>query len=535
MSATATPEQLRQAAELEAFCRPCPDAPPRDDGDPGPRDYTGPAPWPDLESLPTGLPPVDRFTMDLLPAAFRPWIGDIAERMQCPMDYPAVAAMVTLASVVGRQIAIRPKRRDDWTVTPNLWGAVVGRPSLLKTPAIQEPIRMIEALEAKAREVFERDEKDHDADIMLAKAESKEAEKLIAAALKAKDRERAHALALEASEVPPPPVRTRYKTQDTTVEKLGELLRDNPRGILIYRDELIGFLRSLDQEGREGSRAFYLEAWNGTGGFTFDRIGRGTVEIEAACVSIIGGIQPGPLGDYMLGAIRGGLGDDGLAQRFQMTVWPDAPGDWRNVDRWPDTAARTAAREVYERLNDIDAQAIGATQEDDDRIPWVRFGADAQELFDDWRASLERRIRSDDMHPALESHLAKFRSLIPSLALLCHLVDTPEGGPVSAAAALRAMAWGEYLESHARRVYAPALAPDMASAVELDRRLSSLPDPFTAKEVYRRHWRLLDQEGAAAALAVLIDYGRIRSEVSAGPGRPTTLYRVNPALREVAP
>ncbi|MGV0950115.1 MAG: DUF3987 domain-containing protein [Azonexus sp.] len=186
-------------------------------------------------------------------------------------------------------------------------------------------------------------------------------------------------------------------------------------------------------------------------------------------------------------------------------------------------------------LNDIDAQAMGATQEDGDRIPWVRFDTDAQGLFDDWRAGLERRIRSDDMHPALESHLAKFRSLIPSLALLCHLVDTPEGGPVSAAAALRAMAWGEYLESHARRVYAPALAPDMASAVELDRRLLSLPDPFTAKEVYRRHWRLLDQEGTAAALAVLIDHGRIRSEVSAGPGRPTTLYRVNPALREVGP
>lgn len=77
------------------------------------------------------------FVADLLPDALRPWIADVAERMQCPPDYPAMGAMVALSSVVGRQVGIRPKRQDDWTVVPNLWGAVVGRPSLLKTPALQ--------------------------------------------------------------------------------------------------------------------------------------------------------------------------------------------------------------------------------------------------------------------------------------------------------------------------------------------------------------------------------------------------------------
>ena len=58
----------------------------------------------------------------------------------------------------------------------------------------------------------------------------------------------------EAMETTPPPVRQRYLTQDTTVEKLGELLRDNPRGVLIYRDELIGFLaRSTKRGAREAA------------------------------------------------------------------------------------------------------------------------------------------------------------------------------------------------------------------------------------------------------------------------------------------
>ena len=493
---------------------------------------TGAAPWPNPEPLPSGLPAVAPFALDLLPAALRPWIADIAERMQCPPDYPAVSAMVTLAAVVGRQMAIRPKCQDDWTVTPNLWGAVVGRPSLLKTPAIQEAVRMIDALEAKAKEVFDQENTNHEAALLVRKETAKEAIKRVSKAVQARDSSRAHAIALEALEEPPPPVRQRYKTHDATVEKLGDLLRENPRGMLLYRDELIGFLKSLDQDGREGSRAFYLEAWNGTGGFTFDRMGRGTVEIAGACVSIIGGIQPGPLGDYMVAAVRGGIGDDGLVQRFQLAVWPDAGRDWRNVDRWPDTDARNTARAVYERLDRIDAEAMHATREDGDALPWVRFDDTAQREFNVWRETLEHRLRGDDLHPCIESHLAKFRSLVPSLALLCHLADSPEGGPVGLASAHRAMAWAEYLETHARRIYAPAMAVDMAAAVELRRRLQDLPAPFTARDVYKRGWRFLDTKGTAAALAVLVEFGHIRAEDGAAQGRPTTRYTVHPSLLE---
>jgi hypothetical protein len=88
----------------------------------------------------------------------------------------------------------------------------------------------------------------------------------------------------------------------------------------------------MDRPGHENDRAFYCEAWNGTGAYTYDRIGRGTLHIRAACVSVLGGIQPGPLERY-LREVFGGRGDDGLIQRFQLAVWPDVAGRWRNVDR----------------------------------------------------------------------------------------------------------------------------------------------------------------------------------------------------------
>ena len=500
------------------------------EADTGATTEAGGGAWPEPEDLPAGLPPVQPFDPALLPPALRPWIVDIADRMQCPADYPAAAAVVCLASVVGRQVGIRPKARDDWTAVPNLWGAIIGRPSLLKSPALAEPMRAIDALEAAARDFYAEAQKDHQAACAVNDAIIKQAQGDIQKAVKAGDIAKAEALAREAIEAPEPPARRRYKTSDSTIEKLGELLRDNPRGVLVFRDELVGFLRSLDREGREGSRAFFLEAWNGTGGYTFDRIGRGTVEIEAACVSILGGIQPGPLATYLAETLRGGGGDDGLLQRFQVAVWPDPPAVWVNVDRWPDTSARQAARTIFDRLDALDPAAIGATQDEGDRVPWLRFDAAAQALFDDWRADLERRLRTEDLPPALESHLAKYRSLAPSLALLFHLADIG-GGPVGKPSLLRALAWCEYLESHARRIYAPALAPDLFAARELDRRLLSLPDPFTAKDIYKNCWRGLDHEGTAAALATLEDFGRVRGEKSQGPGRPTTRYRVNPALR----
>ncbi|QVL50779.1 MAG: DUF3987 domain-containing protein [Thiocapsa sp.] len=489
--------------------------------------------WPDPEPLADTLPPVAPFAFDLLPPALRPWIEDVADRMQCPADYPGVAAMVALASVVGRQIGIRPKAHDDWVVVPNLWGIVIGRPSLLKTPAMQEALHPIRAIEARARTEHEAAMERHAADELVREAQGKEAKTQIAKAIKERNAELAHALAREASEAVEPPTRRRYVTQDSTVEKLGELLSQNPRGMLIYRDELVGFLRAMDQEGKECSRAFYLEAWNGTGGYTFDRIGRGTVEIEAACVSIIGAIQPGPLRDYMLSALAGGSGDDGLLQRFQLAVWPDVGRNWINVDRLPDTEARRAARAVFERLDGIDPAAVGAHMDEGDGVPWMRFDPDAQVEFDAWRADLEHRLRADGIHPAMESHLAKYRSLAPSLALLIHLAGDPDAEPVSHDALLRALAWCEYLETHARRIYAPALTRAMTCAVELARRLPDLPDGFLARDVYRKGWRTLDIDGTALALAVLIDHHHLRAvEPEPGPGRPATRYRIHPALRE---
>ena len=490
--------------------------------------------WDEPQPLPDAMPPVEPFDMEMLPSVLRAWIADVAERMQCPPDFPAVGAMVALGAVVGRQVAIRPKRVDDWQVVPNLWGGLVAPPGWLKSPALQEALRPLSLLEGRAKEEYDAAEQEYEAQRLVAEAKQKNAKVEVQKAVKSGSDAYQVARAAQAGSDEGAPVRRRYRTSDTSVEKLGELLNENPRGLLVFRDELIGFLRTLDKDGHETNRAFYLEGWNGDKSFVFDRIGRGTIDIEATCISILGGIQPGPLSAYISSAAHGGAGDDGLVQRFQLMVYPDSPGSWRNVDTEPDRAARQRVYEVFDRLDCIDPHAIDAEVSNAaDELPFLRFSPEAQELFTEWRTELEMRLQADDLPPMLGFHLSKYRSLIPSLALLIHLVEVGKG-PVGDEALLRACAWGEYLESHAKRVYAPALVPAAAGAKVMAGHIEQgdLGTVFAARDVQQKGWTGLAERGnVRAALELLEDLDWIQEERTATAGRPRIRYRVNPKIQ----
>ncbi len=501
--------------------------------------------WEDPEPLPEGLPEAATFDPAMLPGPLRGWISDISERMQVPPDYCAAGAIVVAASLIGRKVGIHPKRHDDWLVVPNLWGAVVGKPAMLKSPALAEIMKPLDRLVAQAREAHEEAKADHEAEVAAHEALKtvlkEEVKKAAKESAKTGDSSKLdEAIAKQRNlEIPREPKLKRYKTEDATVEKLSEILMENPRGILLHRDELSGWLRSLDKQGREGDRSFYLESWNGTGSFDVDRIGRGSLHVPALCLSILGGIQPGPLSSYVYEAARGGRGDDGLLQRFQLLVWPDPPKTWRNVDRWPNTEAKNRAYAVYEALDALVPEDLGATASEDGAVPAVRFAPDAQEVFDRWRDELESRLRSEDLPPALESHLAKYRSLMPSLALVFHLVAFVEreakAGKVGIEATCQAAAWCEYLETHAKRLYASAESPAMEGARALLGRIrkGDVKDGSSVREVYRgRHWsRLSNSEEASNAAAVLEEYGWLRVEKVDTGGRPATRIRLHPTLK----
>jgi len=501
--------------------------------------------WPDPESLPDSLLPVSAMRSELLPEPFAPWLFDIAERMQCPLDYPAVGAIVALASIIGNQIAIRPKRHDDWTVVPNLYGAIVGRPGVLKSPALEQSIKPLARLRAEAQQAYERAARDWEIDRIAAEAKKEKLKEEIKNAIKRGEETDKENLRAQVEEIEKmtKPFERRYIINDSTVEKVGELLNQNPRGLLLYRDELTGLLYTLDKEGHEGDRAFYLEAWDGKGGFTYDRIGRGTLHIKHVTLSILGGIQPGPLMKYLRSTLSGGQGDDGLLQRFQLFVYPDVSKDWRNVDHYPNTEQKNRAFEIFKKLDSLNAEQVGAfPPEESEKMPYLRFDEEAQEFFDSWREDLEKELRGGFLeHPALETHLSKYRSLMPSLALLFHLVDRIDGqsdqAVVSFDAAEKAAAWCTYLFEHAKRIYGLATnaTANQARAILEKIRKGSLKDKFTARDIYRNKWSgLTSTKEVAEALELLEQFGWLQSvavKSTIDGGRPTVHYLINPKAR----
>lgn len=484
----------------------------------------GPDGWPEPAPLPEALPPVQPFDPELLPAALRGWVMDIAHRMQCPPDFAAVGAVVALSSLIGARAVVKPKARDDWQVVPNLWGLIIGRPGVMKSPALGESLKPLHRLQTREFELWQAE---HDAwavDAKLLELQAADNEKK-AKGLASRDPAAARAL-LQPMDTAAEPAARRFIINDATVEKLGELMRVNPWGILTYRDELYGLLTGMDKQGQEGARAFYLQAYDGNQGYTFDRIGRGTVHVDRVCLAMIGGIQPGRVQAYVRDAVSGGSADDGLLQRFGLTVWPDVVGKFQHVDRWPDTPAKQTAWAVFERL--------AALEPASDAEPHIwRFDDDAQALFVEWLVPFETEIRSEELHPAMVSHLAKYRKLIPALALVFALVDTPDsGGVIGARELMRALAWGEYLRSHANRLYAAAVMPETAGAASLLKRIKAgaLGAEFTPRTVAQKCWAGLGTADTVRKAAdVLADYDWLRRDVQQTGGRPSERYQVNPA------
>jgi hypothetical protein len=496
--------------------------------------------WPKPDTLPDTLLPVEPFDMALLPDALQPWVQDIVDRVQCPADFVGVTVMTALGTVIGRRVGVRPKRRDDWTEYANLWAAIVGRPGVMKSPAqaaAMAPLNMLSAAASKRySEEMEQFESEQQLHAMRVDAQKKGVAKTLAKNPDATVR-------LESFDEPETPALKRYVVNDASAEALLDICIENPQGVCAYRDELVSLLKSLEREGQESARGFYLTGWNGNSSYTADRIGRGkNMRAEAVCLSLLGSTQPGRISEYLRAATSGGAGDDGLIQRFSLLVWPDVGGEWRNVDRWPDGDAKRAAFTLFEKLDAadpvIDWNAEVVTGHDDQPVegqpPYLRLDDDAAETFLEWRTGFENELRSGNLHPAMESHLSKYRKLVPSLALICHLADSGKG-PVTDGAMMRALAWAHYLRSHAERAYGSVTLADVAGAKALLKHIRNgdVVDGFVARDIYRNQWAMLSTaEDTAKALAILADHGWVRATVQQTEGRSKTIYEINPEVRK---
>ncbi|MBK8860346.1 MAG: DUF3987 domain-containing protein [Sphingomonadales bacterium] len=487
--------------------------------------------WPEPQPIQSTLPSVLAFDIGMLPNPLHAWVQDISDRMQAPIEYVAVSAMIAAGTLIGRKVGIRPQENTDWVEVPNFWGCIIGRPGVLKSPSMKAALAPLYRIAERERELFQA-KHDEWADREIEREMRADAFKK-AVKGRLRDNPGASLADLTAADDPEPQL-TRYVANDTSYQSLAELLRTGaPNGILAFRDELMSLIKGLDNEANVEARGFYLSGWNGTEAYTFDRIGRGfNLHIPAVTISLFGSTQPGRICEYVSNVLAGGAGDDGLIQRFGFMVWPDMPANWKDIDREPDAYARGQAFAAYDCLAALDPAQMGASSDNYGGPPYLRFDEEAQAEFRQWRTNLEGRLRNGDMHPTLESHIAKYRKLIPTIALVHHLMEIGSG-PVGLLSVLAAMAWGEFLESHALRVYGAAadISGDGARTIIRNIKKGELSSPFTIRELKRKGWSgLTDEAHVMRALELLEEHHFLRVKPVETGGRRSPQVIINPKV-----
>ena len=367
------------------------------------------------QKLPAALHPVLKLDSTYLPEVMRDAVLDLTDRLQCPPDYLAVAMLSAAGAVIGNKVGIFPYANDEsWEVYPALWGGIVGDPGSKKSPSLLHAHKPLQHLEGLASQKYAQDMK-------LFEQAKVQHEQAVAAWSKNK----------KSGLKPTPPVepkRERYVVHDSTYQALGVILADNPRGVLALADELSGLLQSLDTAGQEAARGFYLTGWSGTGGYSFDRVGRGSITLDRYCLSVFGGFQPDRIKAYVQFTQRGSSKNDGLLQRFQLLVWPDSVGNFQFVDRVPDKAAISKYQQAVIKLPVL-ADIVGEFNDEDREMHFVP--PQAEKLFHlieqgQMTAPLNAEIHTGELD--WQSHPPAVKKLGEALSIPVHVVPSAGHG-----------------------------------------------------------------------------------------------------------
>lgn len=505
--------------------------------------------WGEVGRLPPFTEPVPSLPAELLPRPLAAWIEDEARAAGLPLEMIAAPVLVGAGGLIGHRLTLRNSPNTP-AVPGNLWGAVCGPPSIRKTHAVEVGAR---GLNRAQRAEFDRLDAERPSletarDMAAARLDAltgnmKRAAKGGKGAPPMPDEDELTEArgAVEAAEAALKPAR--YVVNDPTVEKLGEIMRDNPQGVTLHRDELTAWLSSFERAGREADRGFWLEAANGTGSLTVDRLARGTVFIPRVCAGVLGSIQPGPLAD-LLDAQRGA--GDGLLQRFQVFIYPDTfPPFDQAAQRQPlDAQEREAAAAVLDALPGLTLAGLGSIHPSGDGAA-LTYTPAAQSIYDAWEVEHAAQVRDMGKGEAYRAHLGKQPGTFARLAMIFHALDVaavgvdrhPHPAQVGEESAALAGLWCEYLTAHARKLWSEGQRADVLDAREVLRFIErgSVRDGQKVSEA-----RAALAQGKAGmtgprlmgALELLEGCGAVKVEKlpPAGErgGRPSPLLRIHP-------
>jgi hypothetical protein len=336
------------------------------------------------------------FPVSLLPDPMGTFVAEAAEAMGTDPAFVALPLLASVAAAIGNTRRIRP--RPEWQEPPVLWCGVVAESGSMKTPAADKSLRFVRD---RQRAAF--------AEHRAALAEFNQL-------LREHDAARRKSKTADAADAPERPVAERLVVDDVTIEGLSKIVEQNPRGVLLDRDELSGWFDFDRYSGGRGGAEVgrWLSIYN-AGPLTSDRAGRDVSYSPSAAVSIAGGIQPKTLAR----AVGSRHVDNGLLQRFILAAPP------QRVKQRPTGDVGFATMAGMEAMLDT----ILAARPGDDGGPKVLdLEPDAAKRWDAFVYD-EHAFEVAAATGPVKAMLAKAEAWAARLALVCHMAAAAGSDP----------------------------------------------------------------------------------------------------------
>lgn len=492
----------------------------------------GEEPWPEPPD-PWGqgkLPTVPEHTQ---PPAISPFVFDQSRIIGTDPVQIALNARVIAAAClrVGIYVQMQGSAAGAdlgrvWRESPILWGAVVGDASVGKGPALDAATHYFRMRSEELRKSNEAEWEDYGRQ-----------SKVYDVQMQGYYREAAKNPSLEVPPAPRKPPRERLWTDDVTLESLGRLLTENPRGrIIVLKPELSGWAGSMDAYGNgktDKDRPAYLSFYDGVERY-IDRVAGGSYHVPSFGGNILGGIQPA-----IMAKVAQKLGSDGMLQRFQIVL--AAPqGDGDDSGAYDQAAVRQFHKVIDGLLAMEPRGTINAPQP-------VMLSHAAAAFVADKRRWLRDAMKAQ-IDPAINTMLGKWQGLHGRIMITDHCIgdalrgSTVPSPEISLDTAKCSWAWmQEVLWPHALQFYTQTLGGAGGSGYErrfmdyilgrdikgtittywLTQHWTWYADNVNKINARREFWSALEAAGLVRALG-----GMDRSRTMA------TTYAINPKISD---
>lgn len=389
------------------------------------------------EASPSNSPKVEPlqrfkpFPVHKLPAPLDALVREGANAIGCDESFIALPLMSCVGAAIGNTTRLVVKK--GWSVPPAVWTMIVGESGTAKSPAFKV-----------AKASIQRHQKNLLVQHAAQLAEFEVEMEAYKAAKKASKDSKSESM-LSRPEYPTP---IRCMVSDTTVEALAPILSQNPRGLLLQRDELNGWLGSFNQykSAKGADESHWLSMFDGES-ITVDRKGEGTrpTYVETALVSITGGIQPAILAESMSKEHRA----SGMASRFLIASPP------RRSQVWTDDEISQATQLQADRLFVLLLEIGFADGESQPHF--VGMSSDAKQAFQAFFN--EHHAELVDLSGDSAAAWSKLLGYVPRLALIFHIVkQVNRGGNITDAVDLEtiedAIEMIQWFKQEASRLYA---------------------------------------------------------------------------------